>query len=220
MLDGLELDPYVVLGLKSGCSSEEVRDAYRKKSKKHHPDQGGDEWAFKIVVLAYEAISLTVERERAATQSREAPDVGRIRAGVQDKGLAPARIVQVEMVWMRYEVGDMVQLLGDRGENRNLSGSLNIVWPAEEFLSQAESLPNADKILRALNAAFDELRFRTQPTGARSQIQNGRFDASVGYLNGQAAYEAFKLFHVGLKARGLGVKQWTRDVTIPRETTD
>ncbi|MDB5352718.1 MAG: DnaJ-class molecular chaperone with C-terminal Zn finger domain [Planctomycetota bacterium] len=217
MLDGQDLDPYTVLGLTQGCSAEEVRDAYHKKSKKHHPDQGGDAWAFKIVVRAYEALNQILERERAAALSRVVADTGRIRPGVQDKGVDPARIVHVEMVWMRYEVGDLLAMLGDRTENRNLSGSLNIMWPGEDFASRAESLPNADKILRALNAAFDEIRIKTKPTGARSQIEDGRFDASIGYANGQTAWEAFKLFHVGLKARGLGVKQWTRDVTIPRD---
>lgn len=217
MLEGQDLDPYTVLGLRRGCSADEVRDAYRRKSKKYHPDHGGDDWAFRIVVRAYEVIGQVIERERMAALAREAPDTGRIRAGVHDKGVDPTRLVHVEMVWMRYEVGDFLELLADKGENRNLSGSLNVAWPGEVLAAEAQTLPDAEKILRALNAAFDELRLRTHPTGARSQIENGRFEASLGYPNGQAAWEAFKLFHVGLKARGLGVKQWTRDVTIPRD---
>lgn len=218
MLDGLDLDPYVVLGLERGCSAKAVRDAYHKKSRKHHPDHGGDDWAFKIVVRAYEALSQAVEREKIASQAREAPDTGRIRAGVQDKGIDPARVVHVEMVWMRYEVGDLLSLMAEKGDNRNLSGSLNVAWPGEDFAAEAEALPNAEKILRALNAAFDELRQRTRPTGARSRIEAGRFEATLGYPSGHSAWEAFKLFHVGLKARGLGAKQWTRDVTIPRDS--
>ena len=35
--------------------------------------------------------------------------------------------------------------------------------------------------------------------------------------DGHAAWQAFKHLHVGLKARGLGVKQWTRDLIVPRE---
>jgi len=216
-LDGLDLDPHTVLGLNRGCSAEEVRDAYRKKTQKHHPDHGGDEWAFKIVVRAYEAMATVLERDRLAAMSRETPDTGRIRPGVHDKGTDPTRLVHVEMVWMRYEVGDFLQMLAEKGENRNLSGSLNISWPGEMLALRAESVPNGDMILRALNAAFDELRLRTNPTGARSQIEDGRFQASLGYPSGQAAWEAFKLFHIGLKARGLGAKQWTRDVSIPRD---
>lgn len=219
MPDGLELDPHTVLGLSRGCSAEDLRDAYRKKSKKHHPDGGGDEWAFRVVVWAYETVNQNLERDRLAAQSRETPDTGRIRPGLHDKGTEPARLVHVEIVWMRYEAGDVLGLLADRrnGESRNLSGSLNITWPGDDISGEPTRLPNADKILRALNAAFDDLRHRTAPTAARSWIEDGRFSAAVGFPNGQMAWEAFKHFHVNLKARGLGVKQWTRDVTIPRE---
>jgi hypothetical protein len=217
MAEGWEFDPYTILGLERGCTPQALRDAYHQKSRKHHPDHGGDDWAFKIVVRAYETLNQVMEREKLVSKSREAPDTGRIRAGVHDRGLDPARIVHIEMVWMRYEVGDLFELLADRADDRNLSGSLIIHWPGEDMADRAEKLPNADKILKALNAAFDELRQRTHPTGARSEIDAGRFKATLGYQNGQAAWEAFKLFHVGLKARGLGAKQWTRDVSIPRD---
>ncbi len=217
MLDGLELDPHVILGVKEGCSAVELRDAYHRKSKKHHPDQGGDDWAFKIVVRAYEAMQQLVDRERLVASAREAPDTGRIRPGIHDRGTAPERLVHVEMVWMRYEVGDLLELIADKGDHRNLSGSLEITWPGKDVDASAVGSPLADRILKALNASFDELRHRSHPTGARSEIEDGHFWATLGYNSGQAAYEAFKLFHVGLKARGLGVKQWTRDVTIPRD---
>ncbi len=72
-------------------------------------------------------------------------------------------------------------------------------------------------ILQALNASFDEIRTRTRPTGTSSRIEDGRFQASLGFATGHAASDAFKLLHLGLEAQGLGAKQWTRDVTIPRE---
>lgn len=216
MLDGLDIDPYTVLGLERGASAEDVREAFHRKSKKHHPDLGGDDWAFRIVVRAHEVLAQQVDRDRLSA-NRIAPDTGRIRAGVHDKNLDPGRVVEVEVVWMRYEVDDFVALLADKGEERNLSGSLAITWPSADLAERAEKLPNAELILRALNATFDELRLRTQATGATSRIEGGRFTAGLGYPSGQEAGQAFKLFHVGLKARGLGVKQWTRDVTIPRD---
>jgi len=38
---------------------EDTQRAFRAKSKKHHPDLGGDEWAFRMVVRAYEILKTT-----------------------------------------------------------------------------------------------------------------------------------------------------------------
>lgn len=53
------LDPRMVLGVGPEASLEEIHDAYRAKSKKHHPDCGGDEWAFRMVTRAYEVLKTT-----------------------------------------------------------------------------------------------------------------------------------------------------------------
>lgn len=51
-------DPYTVLGVDRGASAEEIKKAYRKLSKKYHPDiEGGSEAKFKEVADAYEKIS-------------------------------------------------------------------------------------------------------------------------------------------------------------------
>ena len=40
---GFEIDPSAILGVRPGASLQEIRDAYRLKASKHHPDHGGDE---------------------------------------------------------------------------------------------------------------------------------------------------------------------------------
>lgn len=226
MLDGLSLDPYTVLGVPRGASAEAIREAYRQKSKKYHPDAGGDEWAFKIVVRAYEILigsagpsAVTTDLgARSAPASPQAPDNGRIRAGIVDKGIDPMRLVLIEVLWLRYEVGDLLELIGAaRPADRHLSGSLTLTWPDPALADRALRLPYADRILRALNAVFDEARAHPSVLAARSQIDGGRFEALLSYPSGSAAWGAFKALHVSLKARGLGVRQWTRDRTVPRE---
>ena len=53
------LDPRTVLGVGHTASQDEIHEAYHAKSKKHHPDLGGDEWAFRMVVRAYEVLKTT-----------------------------------------------------------------------------------------------------------------------------------------------------------------
>ena len=60
------LDPRTVLGVSPDASLEEIHDAYRTKSKKHHPDLGGDEWAFRMVARAYEVLKTTAAAPVAA----------------------------------------------------------------------------------------------------------------------------------------------------------
>jgi hypothetical protein len=55
------MDPRTVLGVGPDASLDEIRDAYHAKSKKHHPDVGGDEWAFRMVARAYEVLRTTVD---------------------------------------------------------------------------------------------------------------------------------------------------------------
>jgi hypothetical protein len=54
---GFEIDPRDVLGVNSESSLAEIHEAFRAKSKKHHPDVGGDEWAFRVVTRSYEILS-------------------------------------------------------------------------------------------------------------------------------------------------------------------
>ena len=58
-------DQYEVLGLEPGATSAEIRAAYLRLAKKHHPDKNsGDrasEWIFKEVQRAYEALRAAKE---------------------------------------------------------------------------------------------------------------------------------------------------------------
>ena len=70
------MDPFKILGIDKDATTEEVQRAYRKKAAKHHPDAGGDSWAFQHVQEAYEKIM------RARTQDARRQ---------QPKGSKPAR---------------------------------------------------------------------------------------------------------------------------------
>lgn len=49
-------DPYVTLGLHVSASEEDVKKAYRKLARIHHPDKGGDVTKFQEIQSAYDMI--------------------------------------------------------------------------------------------------------------------------------------------------------------------
>lgn len=235
MLEGLDLEPHTVLGVPRDASMDMIREAFRRKSLKHHPDRGGDDWAFRIVVRAYQALTqpgpeIPATLDTAATRTTPTdlnrgdvarmatPPGGRwspLRPGVRDRGVERSRLVQVEVVWVQSDVGEL-GVFNPRAEDRRIGGSLTLTWPDPELPGDPRGIPFADRILLALNAAFDDLRARTGSTSARSHIESGRFEAWLQYRSGPLAHEGFKHLHTNLKARGLGVQQWSRILTLPR----
>ena len=50
------MDPYKILHVEKNCSIEQLREAFKKVAIKVHPDKGGNEELFKIVVESYKVI--------------------------------------------------------------------------------------------------------------------------------------------------------------------
>jgi curved DNA-binding protein CbpA len=236
MTHGFQLDPYTVLGVSRGVTQEELRDAYREKTKKHHPDRGGDEWAFRVVVRAYEILKATVPfapvapspppprptsspppKPSTSGHAPEPPEVGQARPGIEDKSVDPTRLVDVEVLWVRFEVEDFFELLAEDRENRDLSGCIQISWPDPALAGPAREIPGGDQILTTLNSVFDLMQAKTRVITARSGVEDGRFVGWLSYPSGSRAWKAFQTLHDTLKGRGLGVRQWTRDLIIPRD---
>jgi molecular chaperone DnaJ len=57
-------DLYELLDLRRDASDEDIKRAYRRKAREHHPDAGGDEEAFKQVTHAYQVLSDPQRRAR------------------------------------------------------------------------------------------------------------------------------------------------------------
>jgi hypothetical protein len=75
----VSIDPATILGVSPGASLQEIRDAYRTKAKRYHPDAGGEEWVFRILVQSYEMLS-TERVLRASTRESAAPPRASSRA--------------------------------------------------------------------------------------------------------------------------------------------
>lgn len=59
-----ERDYYEVLGVPKNASADEVKKAFRRLARKHHPDAGGSEEKFKEINQAYEVLSDAEKREQ------------------------------------------------------------------------------------------------------------------------------------------------------------
>lgn len=57
-------DYYDILGIKKDASADEVKKAFRRLARKHHPDAGGDEEKFKEINEAYEVLSDAEKRKQ------------------------------------------------------------------------------------------------------------------------------------------------------------
>ena len=55
---------YETLGVKKDATADEIKKAFRKAARKHHPDAGGSEEKFKEVNEAYEVLSDKEKRKQ------------------------------------------------------------------------------------------------------------------------------------------------------------
>lgn len=230
------LDPDDVLGVGPEATAEALREALRVKALKHHPDHGGDAWAFRVVHWAYQTRlkRLAGTAARPATEApsspRPAPTVPRPpiargvparsrwetpQPGIQDRVLDPAQLVEVEMVRVLREADLPMGGLGLLGEDRSLGARLAFQWPDRDVTDDPRTIPHADLALRALSAVFEEARERPGVTSAQSRQEAGRFSAWLSYESAVHARKALRSLHLGLRARGLGMNQWSRVETLP-----
>lgn len=56
-------DLYEILGVRRNATADTIKKAYRKRSRDHHPDRGGDADAFRALQTAYEVLSDPVRRK-------------------------------------------------------------------------------------------------------------------------------------------------------------
>jgi hypothetical protein len=227
------LDPCEILGIAATASLSEIRDAYRTKTKKYHPDVGGDAWAFRVLNRAYEIVSTARVAGRASEEhfrmsdragpsspssapSAPAGDPVRARRGVHDTVDDPRKLVEVEMLLIRFEVESPMSLMVDAPEDRSLSCTVNVTWPAPGVPLPTPTLGVAEPTLMALAAAFEAVTSSTRVASARSSVEDGRFTGWLSYTTAARAEEGFRLLRAVLAERGLGVEQWIRDMAIPR----
>ena len=80
-------DPYSVLGVRPGVSTEELHDAYRRLVKQHHPDRNGGSpestRRFREIQQAYEAVRSGRVKPRPAAPPRDDASVASRMADIE-----------------------------------------------------------------------------------------------------------------------------------------
>jgi hypothetical protein len=229
-LFSFEIDPLKVLGVTADASLEQIRDAYRQKAKRYHPDAGGEDWAFRILVQAYELLcSARVVRATqfefrapagsTAAQPQREPSVETVHTGIHDRDRDPARIAAVEHLCVRYLWDDASYLWLAQGmpeEQRFLSCSLNISWPDAARPDRDAPIRDRADIIATLGVIFDTMTIQSRVAAARSRVEDERFAGWLSYSSFDRSWKALKTLHEMLRARGLGLRQWSRDLFLPR----
>lgn len=57
-------DPYKVLNVRQNCTIEQLRESFKKVALKVHPDKGGNEALFNIVIESYKTIYKSIKNEK------------------------------------------------------------------------------------------------------------------------------------------------------------
>lgn len=65
------IDPHKILAVQPGVSLDQLQKAYRRAAAKHHPDAGGDVWAFQQVQQAYETLLQKIQQPQMRQVSAE-----------------------------------------------------------------------------------------------------------------------------------------------------
>ncbi len=231
-----DIDPLVVLGVPADATLAQIRDAYRQKSKILHPDVGGEEWAFRVLVKSYEMLSTArvmratrAEPVRgqpapaAATDRQHEPSAETVRGGIHDQNVPAARIIGVEHLCVRYLWDDAAYLwLAQKqpDDERFLSCSLNLNWPDQGAGGPVSAGKDAESIVRSLVEIFDHMVVTTRVITSRCHSDDDEFAGWLTYSSFDRSWKALKTLHDAVRSRSLGLRQWSRDLFIPKNWGD
>ncbi len=229
------LDLEEILGVSANASLEELHEAYRRKAKKFHPDISGEAWSFRVVQKAYQVLStsrVAIHVEREAARAAPTPPPSRpaskplhpqepgdeqVRSVVRDQVPDLAWLVDVDLFLLRYEVDDPTEFLMRKPEDRNLSCSLNVLWPTRRGDQPYSGPAEPAGYLKGLNAVLSDVVKKTRPTEKRVSGGEDRLVAWLSYPSMARASEAARVLRALLREQGFGVDQRSRELIVPRE---
>ena len=92
-----------------------------------------------------------------------------------------AKVVDAELLILRFELECSLDLFARRPEDRNLSCTLHIAWPIADLAERASVLPETAETIRFLGEAVKANGIRKHATTKRAHAEAARFDAWFTY---------------------------------------
>jgi hypothetical protein len=159
------------------------------------------------------------ERRPSAPPPRaQEPSSETLRGGIHDQNVPITKMVGVEHLCVRYLWDDAAYLWltqKQSDEERFLSCSLNLSWPDELPGAYLDS-DDAGNTVSVLSDIFDHMIVSTRVITSRSHIDDDQFAGWLSYSSFDRSWKALKTLHDAIRARGLGMRQWSRDLFIPK----